>query len=99
LQASSQISVPGSSVDSFESYKRSFPLPEELPTSIEALAEGAWALFFFPKAPRKPLENISAVPKNTDAAKKLLQARNAQTVVESWYDDIEWTIVSLNPPT
>lgn len=59
------------------------------------LYEGGWAMFFLPHPPRCVPTPPESLPTNHEDVRPLLRTLGASVGILSWYDDIEWLIVSL----
>jgi hypothetical protein len=71
-------------------------LPDEVSLAqlLDGLYEGGWAMFFLPNPPQKVQEAPEFLPIKPEEALSLLRTFGASVGIFSWYDDIDWLIVS-----
>ena len=65
-----------------------------LPQLFDGLYEGGWAMFFLPNTPQQVPTPPEFIPTKPEEVRKLLSTLGASIGILSWYDDIEWLIVS-----
>jgi hypothetical protein len=61
---------------------------------LDGLYEGGWAMFFLPNPPQEVLKAPEFLPVEPEEALSLLRTFGASVGILSWYDDIDWLIVS-----
>jgi hypothetical protein len=61
---------------------------------LDGLYEGGWAIFFLPNHPQEVSSAPEFLPVEPEEALSLLRTFGASVVILSWYDDIDWLIVS-----
>jgi hypothetical protein len=61
---------------------------------LDGLHEGGWAMFFLPNPPQEVLKAPEFLPIEPEEALSLLRTFGASVGIFSWYDDIDWRIVS-----
>lgn len=61
---------------------------------LDGLYEGGWAMFFLPNPPQEVLKASEFLPIEPEEALSLLRTFGASVGILSWYDDIDWLIVS-----
>lgn len=66
---------------------------------LSELYEGGWAMFFLPNPPQHGLAPSEFLPSKPEEVRLLLREVGASIGVLSWYDDIEWLIVSREGKT
>jgi hypothetical protein len=73
-----------------------WPLPDEVSLAqlLDGLYEGGWAMFFLSNPPQEGLKAPEFLPIDSEEALSLLRTFDASVVILSWYDDIDWLIVS-----
>jgi hypothetical protein len=71
-------------------------LPDEVSLAqlLDGLYEGGWAMFFLPNPPQKVQEAPEFLPIKPEEALSLLRTFGVGVGIFSWYDDIDWLIVS-----
>jgi hypothetical protein len=62
---------------------------------LDHLYEGGWAMFFLPSPPQHVITPPEFLPTKPEEVRILLRTLGASIGILSWYDDIEWLIVSL----
>ena len=66
-----------------------------LPQFLDGLFEGGWAMFFLRNSPQHKPTPPEFLPTKLEDVRILLRAFGASAAILSWYDDIEWQIVTL----
>ena len=61
---------------------------------LDGLFEGGWAMFFLRNSPQHVPATPEFLPTRPEEVRLLLRTLGASVGVLSWYDDIEWLIVS-----
>lgn len=61
---------------------------------LDGLYEGGWSMLFLPNPPQEVLKAPEFLPFEPEEALSLLRTFGASVVILSWYDDIDWLIVS-----
>ena len=61
---------------------------------LDGLGEGGWAMFFLPNLPQDVQKAPEFLPIKHEEALSLLRTFGASVGIFSWYDDIDWRIVS-----
>ena len=65
---------------------------------LPKLFRGGWGMFFFRTRPKQmPIPPIPLLPSKRPDAAELIGSTEAQAVIVSWYDDLEW-LVAFNCP-
>jgi hypothetical protein len=75
----------------------SFPPPSELPSIVDPLDEGGWAVMFFDEQPESVLPEYTRVPSKPKDVTKMLAELRASAAIISWYDDTEWIVAFRCP--
>lgn len=66
---------------------------------LNELYEGGWAMFFLLNPPQHVPTPVEFLPTKPEEVRLLLREVGASIGILSWYDDIEWLIVSLEGKT
>jgi hypothetical protein len=61
---------------------------------LDGLGEGGWAMFFLPNLPQDVQKAPEFLPIKPEETLSLLRTFGASVGIFSWYDDIDWRIVS-----
>jgi hypothetical protein len=61
---------------------------------VDGLYKGGWAMFFLPNPPQEVPRAPEFLPVEPEEALSLLRTFGASVGILSWYDDIDWLIVS-----